>query len=136
LLSIDKVGGITPIPWAELEPDIRKLLAKEGKTPGYVNRISLPAYRAFQAIDVQKRCKAWQEQFQHLFEPHPQAYAYDPQKWRREALEGDTNWDNYSENEWVQMLPRKAKPGFWDSLWVHFHRAALRQRHFVLENLP
>jgi hypothetical protein len=51
-------------------------------------------------------------------------------------MEGDTGWDEYTETEWNQMLPRKVKHGFWDSLWVHFHRAALRQRHFVLENLP
>ncbi len=69
LLVMEKTDGITPTPWGELEQDIRDLLAKEGKKPGYVNRFSIPAYRAFQALDVQKRCEAWQQQFRHLFEP-------------------------------------------------------------------
>jgi hypothetical protein len=60
--------------------------------------------------------------------------AYDRTAWQQ-ALE-DVNWDDYNGLDWAQMLPLRSREGFWDSRWVHFHRAALHQRHFVLENLP
>jgi hypothetical protein len=85
---------------------------------------------------IESRCDRWREEFGYLFEPELENYYYDKEAWRRDAVEGDTGWDEYSEAEWSLMLPREVKRGFWDSLWVHFHRAALRQRHFVLENLP
>ena len=136
LRAMEKTGPTDPIPWDELEPKIRKLLAVAGERPRYIDRFSLPAYRAFRALDVQKRCERWKKEFRNLFGPNPESFSYDREAWRKEALDGDTNWDDYTLSEWAEMLPRKSKPGFWDSLWVNFHRAALRQRHFVLENLP
>ncbi len=112
------------------------LLAEEGEQPRWVDQLTLPAYRAFQANDVDNRCRRWQQAFGYLFEPHPEAYAYDKLAWRQSALEGPVEWDDYSLQDWAQMPAREAKHGFWESRWVHFHRAALHQRHFVLEHLP
>jgi hypothetical protein len=134
LLPLDKADADTPIPWNEIEPKIRMLLASKDRDPRGVERYTLPAYRAYQARMVENRCKRWRQEFGYLFEPG--TFHYDKQAWRRDAMEGDTNWDGYSEAEWRGMLPRKVKPDFWNSLWVNFHRAALRQRHLVLENLP
>jgi hypothetical protein len=136
LCPMDKTDPSPPVPWDEIEPKIRMLLAGKDRDPKGVERITLPAYRAYQASMVEKRCKRWRDEFGYLFEPEPEKYQYDKEAWRQKALEGDTNWDEFSEAEWSQMLPRKVRHGFWDSLWVNFHRAALRQRHFVLEHLP
>ena len=136
LLAMDKAGGEDPIPWSEISSQIEGLLAEEGRQPRWGDQLTLPAYRAFQARDVDQRCQRWQQAFGYLFEPHPEAYAYDELAWRQSALEGPVEWDGYSLQDWAQMPARAAKPGFWDSLWVHFHRAALHQRHFVLEHLP
>jgi hypothetical protein len=49
----------------------------------------------------------------------------------------DIEWDDFSHDEArFGRLEFPLKPNFPDSLWVHFHRAALRQRHLVLEHLP
>ena len=136
LRPLDKTDSEPPIPWGEIEPKIRMLLASKDRDPRGVERYTLPAYRAYQEAMMDRRCDRWREEFGYLFEPKPDKYYYDKEAWRRNAVEGDTGWDEYSEAEWSLMLPREVKHGFWDSLWVHFHRAALRQRHFVLENLP
>jgi hypothetical protein len=136
LRAMAKTGGQAPIDWDEIALTIAVLLAEDGDKPGWVDRISLPAYRAYQAADVERRCRRWQQAFGYLFEPNPEAYAYDKLAWRQDALEGPVDWDDYSLGDWERMPAREAKPGFWDSLWVHFHRAALRQRHAVLERLP
>jgi hypothetical protein len=137
LCAMKKSDAVDSIPWEELEPKIGRLFAGRAvERAALLDQLTLPAYRAYQALDVQKRCDAWEKEFAYLFEPHPEAFSYDREAWRKDALEGDTDWDDYDESDWNQMLPRGLRPGFWDSLWVHFHRAALRQRHFVLENLP
>jgi hypothetical protein len=136
LLVVDKAGSEEPVPWAEIAPGIATLLAEEGEEPRWVDQITLPAYRAFLAADVEDRCENWKQDFGHLFQPNPGAFAYDKLAWRQAAVEGPVAWDDYSQQDWSQMPARETKPGFWDSLWVHFHRAALRQRHFVLERLP
>jgi hypothetical protein len=51
--------------------------------------------------------------------------------------ERDLDWDNWSHDERrFGRLKFPLKPNFPDSLWVHFHRAALLQRHIVVEMLP
>ncbi|MCJ7622414.1 MAG: hypothetical protein MUO76_02845 [Anaerolineaceae bacterium] len=45
-------------------------------------------------------------------------------------------WDNWSEKKFERQAKFILKPEFRDSLWVHFHRAALEQRNIVLEHLP
>jgi hypothetical protein len=136
LLPMEKANPVPPVPWDEIEPKVRVLLASKDRKPRGVERYTLPAYRAYQAAMVEKRCERWRKEFGYLFEPEPAKFHYDKEAWRQDAVEGDTDWDEYSQAEWSKMLPREVKPGFWESLWVNFHRAALRQRHLVLENLP
>jgi hypothetical protein len=76
--------------------------------------------------ELKKRCDAWA------------AYAnsprYDKTKWRKEAIEGDTKWDDMSRSRMKEHLRRlKGKPGFDESNWAGFHRAAQKQRSLVLE---
>lgn len=136
LVLIDKANGCEVIPWHDIGPTIERLLSEAGKVPDWARRVALPAYRAFQANDVKNRCEKWKAAFAHLFEPYAKDYAFDELAWRKEALDGSLEWDDYSLHQWEQLEPFGARPGFYNSLWVHFHRAALRQRHFVLERLP
>jgi hypothetical protein len=136
LLLMDKWNGAAPIAWDEIEPAFAVLLAEEGEEPGLLDQVSPSAYRTAQAADVQTRCENWKREFAHIFEPHPEDYAYDKLAWRDASLDGPLEWDDYSQDDWQQAHPYRAKAGFWNSMWVHFHRAALRQRHFVLERLP
>lgn len=51
--------------------------------------------------------------------------------------ERDLQWDEWSHDERkFSRLRFPLKPNFPDSLWVHFHRAAMLQRHNVIELLP
>jgi hypothetical protein len=136
LLGMEKANPASVIPWDKIEPRVQSLLASKDRKPRGGERYTMPAYRAYKALMVEKRCELWKKEFAYLFEPEPERFHYDKEAWRRDAVEGETDWDGYSQAEWEQMLPRMVKPGFWDSLWVNFHRAALRQRHFVLENMP
>lgn len=120
----------------ELESNIRDLF--EGPAalePEIAAQLTLPAYRSHHAQDIRERCKRWKKVFASLFEPHPERYSYDKETWRKKALDGPTDWDSFTQRDWDQTRFRLRR-NFWDSLWLHFHRAALRQRHFVLENLP
>ncbi len=135
LAAMEKTEPDDQIPWLEIAPDIRRLF--EGKPvieERTTDRLSIPAYRRYHASDLDERCKRWQATFGPLFPPY--AYNYDPMEWRQQALDGDTDWDRWSQRDWDRMPVLGLKAGFWNSLWVHFHRAALRQRHLVLENLP
>ena len=87
---------------------------------------------------TEKRCDEWKKEFSNLFEKSPPGFAYHycHTQWRSDAVEGKTDWDPWPEDGRRWHIPRVPKPGFWDSLWVHFHRAALRQRHTVLQKLP
>jgi len=61
-------------------------------------------------------------------------YSYDSDM---EFDERDLDWDEWSHDEKkFGRLRFPLKPNFPDSLWVHFHRAALVQRHMVVEMLP
>ena len=134
LSQMEKIGGATPIDWDDLKPRIQKLFLTAGKKPKSYERYIMPAYRAFQASDAKSRCVNWQREFTDLL---PAGYEYDPYAWKREAIDQENiQWDNYTEQDWAQMLPIKIKEGFWRSSWVNFHRAALHQRHLVLEHLP
>ena len=136
LRPMQKDNPDPPIQWDEIEPKIRMLLASKDRKPEGVEHYTMPANRAYQAAMVEKRCERWRKEFGYLLENGATKFHYDKKAWRENAVEGDTDWDEYSLAEWGKMLPRKVKAGFWDSLWVNFHRAALRQRHFVLENMP
>lgn len=117
LSKIDKSKSDRPIPWGDIETGIRDLLAHREE-------------------DVEKRCGKWKKHFQYMFDPLN--FAYDSRAWRNDALgpddEADTDWDDFEPSDF-RHLQFPMKPGFYNSLWVQFHRAALRQRHLVLESL-
>jgi len=46
------------------------------------------------------------------------------------------DWDDWDESKLEKEMNFFLKPCFPDSLWVHFHRAAMCQRAFVLQQLP
>ncbi|MEA3340869.1 MAG: DUF6765 family protein [Chloroflexota bacterium] len=142
LVPLKKIRPDEPIPWETIAPDIRQLFEGEHIVAAETaDRLMMRAYQRYHASDLGERCKKWQEKFDHLFRPYPagHSYNYDHLKWRNEALKGDTAWDSWSQREWDQMRPMElveSEAEFWNSLWVHFHRAALRQRHLALENMP
>jgi hypothetical protein len=136
LSEVEKVDPAPPIPWGELEPKLRATLSASGAKARLVEELTHSIDRALQAEAVEKRCALWRGTFQHTFGDLADQYRYDPTAWRQAALTGDVEWDKYTRKDWEQLAPRPVKSGFWDSYWVHFHRAALRQRHLVLERLP
>jgi len=136
LLKMKKTNPTDQIPWTDLEPKIKKLFGEQGTKPGSMDRLTLPLYRAYQANQVNLRCKKWVKEFSQLFGENPDKYSFNPKAWREAAFHGNVDWDKYTQDDWAHMHPRTVKGGFWDSLWVNFHRAALAQRHFVLENVP
>lgn len=117
LCEADKSKSDRPIPWGDIETGIRGLLADPEQ-------------------DVEKRCDKWRDGFQYIFDPLE--FRYDSRAWRNDALEphdeADTDWNDFKPSDF-RRLHFPMKHAFYDSPWVQFHRAALRQRHFVLENL-
>lgn len=136
LSGMEKADPAPPISWSELEPKIWGLLSQSGLQPKYIQALLHSIDRAFQAEASEKRCQLWRQAFSHYFGDLSDQYFYDPTAWREAALTGDVDWDEYTRKDWEVSAPRTVKTGFWDSYWVHFHRAALRQRHLVLERLP
>jgi hypothetical protein len=139
LMNVKKRRPDTLIPWDDIEPEIREILGAGPKvkvTPA--DQVSEQSYEKYHDTDLGVRCKGWQDRFGHLFQPPPKDdfFYYDRRRWRGQALTGDIDWDDWSEKDWREMEPMGLRPRFWDSRWVHFHRAALRQRHFAIENLP
>lgn len=116
LRGIKKTKSDKPIPWKRIQPRIKKRLADTS--------------------DDHARCENWKDDFEEVF--HPLKLHYDKREWRNDALqprkEKDTAWDEFSRSR-LRRLSFPMTPGFYDSPWVHFHRAALKQRHFVLERL-
>jgi hypothetical protein len=88
--------------------------------------------------DMEKRCENWRNEFGKWFEPR--AFFYDKYEWRKKALltEESLTEDWHSEVALEAEGFEKTfllKKNFYKSDWVLFHRAAMKQRHFVLENL-
>jgi hypothetical protein len=106
-----------PIPWATIKQDIEDLLSDPAK-------------------NEEERFIKWRTKFGHLFEPNK--FEYERSSWRNEALQPDktkdVQWDDYKPDEFKKLM-FKMSPGFYKTPWVYFHRAALKQRHYVLENL-
>jgi len=136
LEAMKKKNPLDVIPWDQLKERIGRSLESPGKIPEDIGSTSMVLYRAMQALRVERRCEVWKEEFSDLFEPHPEVFSYDTLAWRKQAGLTDTNWDDFTLNDWTAMPPQKVAPDFWDSLWMNFHNAALRQRHLVLEKLP
>ncbi len=134
LRGLDEPGHKTP--WKSIEPKIRALFASSWKEPSLAARWVLPLYYRYSVEDLAERCKNWKREFDDWFAGARRPYHYDKTAWRKEALEGNVEWDDYSRKQWAKVSAFRARDSFWDSLWVHFHRASLQQRNFVLENLP
>lgn len=121
--------------WGSLRSAFQRLLRlKPSQGPGFGASVTFGGYMAYHDRHLKERCEEWQKQFKSWFPGRK--YEYSRTAWRDAALKGDTNWDEWTAREWDRMEPLAQRKGFWDSLWTHFHRAALRQRHFVLESLP
>jgi len=124
------------VDWEDLKPRIKALFKQEiSDWPEILPTWSERMFRLHFAEKIEERCAAWKQAFGGWFHPSG-AYDYCRFTWRDDALAEGTRWDNYSVKDWEKAQPRRTREDFWNSLWVHFHRAALRQRHFVLENLP
>ena len=139
-------GWEDSLSWRQLRPLIKERFEER----------PLPIETFFQRLrnlgdDLETRCASWRRMFGDWFKDHRsgpsndwdfgyrQEYQYNHKEWRDEALEGDTAWDSWSSGRWARTSPFRLgikRKWFWESRWVHFHRAALRQRHLVLENLP
>ena len=80
--------------------------------------------------------QAWEEQFSQLFKPYP--FRYDKHAWKRQALISvgakKIDWESIPK-EAVYEIQFALTRDFYRSSWVQFHRAALKQRHYVLERL-
>jgi hypothetical protein len=137
LLKMVKKNTAPIIAWEQLEPTFRRLFSEEPAQPapplaGWLN----PLRRLLRTRYLDSRCSAWRDVFQDFFQADGHAYRYTRETWRRQALKGKVAWDRFSSRDWDREQPYRIRPNFWDSLWVHFHRAALQQRHYVLERLP
>jgi hypothetical protein len=84
----------------------------------------------------EEKCKQWETTFSELF--HPLKLHYDIYEWRRDALL-QTNHDTISWDDkrpaYFKSLKFPMHDNFFNSLWVKFHRVALKHRNFVLENI-
>lgn len=134
-------GGVSYLPWEEIKPLIRARLSDVPEIqPGFFTGIR----ELLEKLNPEERCKKWEDEFASWFEPAPSeswlCFQYDREAFRNDALEGDTRWDDLSRREWQIHAPFTTQqtdlPEFWTRPWTQFHRAALRQRHLVLEHLP
>jgi hypothetical protein len=144
-LTVDPIpwqgGTVDFLSWEELKPLIEARLSEAPEyEPGFFTGIK----ELLQKLDPEERCKKWEEEFSTWFEPPPSnsllRFHYDREAFRNDALEGDTRWDNLSRREWQSHAPFTSQqtelPDFWTRPWIQFHRAALHQRHLVMERLP
>ncbi len=117
LCDVEKEAAGPMIPWEALAEKLRALFMHSAR-------------------DMEKRCRAWRERFSELFAGS--GFVYDKYRWREEALNpgsrSEVVWDALSRRQF-RRLKFQFQEGFYDSHWVRFHRAALKQRHFVLERL-
>lgn len=102
----------SPLAWGDIKTGIQSCLKTEG--------------------DLETRCNTWKQQFGALFSPR--TFQYVKTAWRAEALGNEVDWNTSSRSQF-QRMNFQLKKGFWESRWILFHRAAMKQRHFVLEHL-
>ncbi len=109
------------IPWREIKKNILKCIA-------YNNRNEI------------KRIAKWKHTFKHMFKDD---YHYDRYEWRKEAfyMKNAPRIEKLKIKHDIRTLEKLDNPQFpmkkefYHTHWVLFHRAALKQRHFVLEHL-
>jgi hypothetical protein len=116
LKELCNITGKRRVNWQEIEETIKQLFLCD--------------------IDLNKKCKAWGEQFPKIFEK--QDNTYDKITWRKEALGTETD-KNYQRDdippEKFETLKFGKKEDFFNSNWVKFQRAAFLQRNLVLYSL-
>lgn len=124
-------GAKTGLAWQELSPLLEACLAYAEK-------------------DLEKRCGKWENKFidwfqtetNNLWDENPAfeevPFRYNAEDCRRDIFIGNVDWKSFKDYQGRKFALKKKRDlaEFLDSFWAHFHRAALRQRHFVLENIP
>lgn len=117
LVDTPITGRQPQIPWAEIRPRLNKM------------------FRIVQ-VDADKRANRWLKAFNDLIPEN--RFRYDRLDWRSRALipreDRDIEWD-HRPPAWLEGRQFDAPDDFYQTDWVLFHRAALKQRHFVLERL-
>lgn len=100
--------------WKEVVPKVKQCLA-----------VSDP--------DREARCVPWREAFAHFFPQHGGLPAYGPTAWEEIALGKPLQQTPFSDlAEALGSRPSyPGRPGFADSPWVKFHRAAAAQRAWL-----
>ena len=116
--EIRRLNSENLISWEELEPSLKSLFEIKND------------------LDLEGKCEEWRKKFAYIFPVGSDLFFYGKEKLRKDALEGDTNWDGFSKKDWLKEPIRKSKSNFSRSLWFLFHKAALHQRHLVLERIP
>lgn len=88
----------------------------------------------YKTTNLSKKCDKWKKEFDHWF--LDEKYDYDRKDWRQDALgiDSDVNWDEDERSDFKKRH-YEMQPGFYEKPWVKFHKAALLQRHYVIENL-
>lgn len=118
LVAVKKPEPAPVLAWKDIQPQIKTLLSDPEP-------------------NIKKRCKRWRDMYQAVF-GDASGYQYDKYAWRDEALKPkkrvDIEWDDFRQSEF-ERLSFSMTPGFYETPWVKFHQAALRQRNFVLEHL-
>jgi hypothetical protein len=115
LLVEVRPSGLQPIAsWADIGPRIKDLITME--------------------VDVEEKCDAWKRTFDDWFSDEAK-YDYDKKAWRRDALgSDDVDWDKDKPSDF-RKRKYEMQPGFATKPWVMFHRAAEKQRHYVMEQM-
>jgi hypothetical protein len=112
--GIEKHSPDIHIGWKKLKPRLIKMF----NTP---NRI------------LRRRCEMWREEFSDLFDP--KEFVYDRSAWKEDALGTRKLIGEDIPTPFVPVEEFPKKKHFFETHWAMFHRAALKQRHYVLENL-
>ncbi len=116
LLLGQKLAGAQPMAsWNDIQPRIKTLVKSEA--------------------DIEVKCHSWKAAFGYLFENSGAVYDYDNKAWREDALESpDVDWDDDKPADFRKRKYNMGS-GFATKPWVMFHRAAEKQRHFVMEQM-
>lgn len=114
--GIRKMNPAEIISWSEVKDSFKSLFKKD--------------------VDLKKRVFNWQQEFRSMFPVDSDLFFYDKDRLRQEALDGDSDWDDYSSRDWNKEPARTLKEDISKNSWFLFHKGALHQRHLVLENIP
>ncbi len=115
--SLPKPYKGKPMPWKEIGGTIGSIFAEA-------------------RFGLKMRCAVWRETFGGMFKPLK--YKYNKYRWRARALgvrKSETHWDGKPSRVYFRSHRFPFREDFFTSDWVMFHKAALKQRHFVLEGL-